>query len=100
MPSYRVAAAIGLLQPGVAAPDVLPQAVATAEAMTTVEAYDVAVVRGQARVTVRFQADDDQTARRVGWAVLARLDELADISGRSVTRRFGSRWYPVRAQQY
>ena len=89
MPSYRVTAAIGLLQPGVAAPDVLPQAVAVAEAMTTVEAHDVAVVRGQARITVRFQADDDQTARRVGWAVLARLDELADISGRSVTRRFG-----------
>ncbi len=98
VPSYRVTAAVGLLQPGVAAPDVLPEAVATAEAMTTVEAHDVAVVRGQARVTVRFQADDDQSARRVGWAVLARLDELADISGRSVTRRYGSRWYPVRAQ--
>jgi len=63
VPSYRVTAAVGLLQPGVAAPDVLPQAVATAEAMTTVEAYDVAVVRGQARVTVlttdAFDEDSD-----------------------------------------
>ena len=73
-PDRVTAAAIGLPQPGVAAPDVLPQAVAVAEALTTVEAHDVAVVRGQARVTVRFQADDDQIARRVGWAVLARLD--------------------------
>ncbi|MET0788870.1 MAG: hypothetical protein ABWY33_06465 [Cellulomonas sp.] len=98
MPSYRVSAAVGLLQPGVDAPDVLPAAVEVAESFTTVEAFDVSVVRGQARVTVRFEAVDDQYARRVGWAVLARLDELADISGRSVTRRFGSRWYPVRAQ--
>jgi hypothetical protein len=48
-------------------------------------------------VTVRFEADDDPTARQVGWAVLARLDELADISGRRVTRRFGARWLPLRA---
>jgi len=95
VPSYRVSAAVGLLQPGVAAPDVLPEAVETARAMATVEAFDVAVVRGQARVTVRFQADDDQSARRAGWAVLARLDELADISGRSVTRRYGNRWFKV-----
>jgi hypothetical protein len=98
VPSYRVSAAVGLLQPGVDAPDVLPQAVAVAEERTVVEAFDLAVVRGQARVTVRYEAVDDQTARSIGWAVLARLDELADISGRSVTRRFGARWYPVRAQ--
>lgn len=95
MPSYRVRAAVGLLRPGVAAPDVLPEAVAAAQALTVVEAFDVGVVRGEARVTVRYEADDDQTGRRVGWAVLARLDELADISGRSVTRRYGSRWYGV-----
>lgn len=95
MPSYRARAAVGLLRPGVAAPDVLPQAVDVAQGLTVVEAFDVAVVRGEARVTVRYEADDDQSARRIGWAVLARLDELADISGRSVTRRYGARWYPV-----
>ena len=56
MPSYRVSAVVGLLQPGVEAPDVLPQAVLVAESFTTVEAFDVGVVRGQARVTVRFEA--------------------------------------------
>lgn len=99
VPSYRVSAAVGLLRPGTAAPDVLPEAVEVARGMTTVEAFDVALVRGAARVTVRYEADDDQTARRIGWAVLARLDELAEVSGRSVTRRFGSRWYPVGAQR-
>jgi hypothetical protein len=99
VPSYRVSAAVGLLRPGVAAPDVLPDAVAVARAQTTVEAFDVQVVGGAARVTVRYEADDDQTARRIGWAVLARLDELAEISGRRVTRRYGSRWHPVEAQR-
>ncbi|NKY39376.1 hypothetical protein [Cellulomonas septica] len=95
MPSYRVRAAVGMLRPGVAAPDVLPEAVAVARARTAVEAHDVEVVRGEARVTVRYEADDDQAARQIGWAVLARLDELAEISGRSLTRRFGARWYRV-----
>jgi hypothetical protein len=99
VPSYRVSAAVGLLRPGVEAPEVLPDAVGVARALTTVEAFDVQVVRGAARVTVRFEADDDQTARRIGWAVLARLDELAEISGRRVTRRYGSRWYAVEAQR-
>ena len=99
MPSYRVSATVGLLRPGVDAPDVLPDAVAVARALTTVEAFDVQVVGGTARVTVRYEADGDQSARRIGWAVLARLDELAEISGRRVTRRYGSRWYPVEARR-
>jgi hypothetical protein len=97
VPSYRVSAAVGLLRPGTQAPDVLPEAVEVAREVVTVEAFDLGVVRGQARVTIRFEAADDASARRAGWAVLARLDELAEISGRSVTRRFGNRWYPVRA---
>ncbi|MDM7830394.1 hypothetical protein [Cellulomonas edaphi] len=97
MPSYRVSAAVGLLQPGTDAAQVLPEAVAVAEQRVVVEAFDLAVVRGEARVTLRFDAPDDQTARQVGWGVLARLDELADISGRQVTRRWGARWLPLRA---
>ena len=96
MPSYRVRAAVGLLQPGTDPADVLPEAVAVAQERVVVEAFDLGVVRGEARVTIRFDAPDDLTARQVGWAVLARLDELADISGRSVTRRFGARWYTLR----
>ncbi|NNH06683.1 hypothetical protein [Cellulomonas fimi] len=98
MPSYRVRAFVGALRPGTAAPDLLPSAVAFARETVTVESSDVDVVRGRARVTVRFQADDDATARRAGWAVLHHLDERAEIDGRSVTRRFGARWYPVQTR--
>ncbi|AEI10956.1 MULTISPECIES: hypothetical protein [Cellulomonas] len=96
MPSYRVRAFVGLLRPGTAAPDLLPDAVAFARTLVVVEASDVEVVRGRARVTVRYQADDDAHARRAGWAVLHHLDERAEIEGRTLTRRFGARWYPVR----
>ena len=78
MPSYRVTAEVGLLQPGVAAPDVLPQAVAVAEAMTTVEAHDVAVVRGQARVTVTSGAGgveiDGETTQGIGAGTVLTTD--------------------------
>lgn len=96
MPSYRVRAFVGLLRPGTAAPDLLPDAVAFARTLVVVEASDVEVVRGRARVTVRYQADDDARARQAGWAVLHHLDERAEIEGRTLTRRFGARWYPVR----
>jgi len=96
VPSYRVTASVGLLRPGTSAPDVLPEAVAAARALTTVEAYDVGVVRGRARVTVRFEADGDEGARRVGWAVLERLDELAETTDGRLLRRYGNRWYPPR----
>lgn len=96
MPSYRVRAFVGTLRPGTSAPELLPQAVDFARTLVTVEAWDVEVVRRRARVTIRYQADDDATARRAGWAVLHHLDERAEIEGRTVTRRFGSRWYPLR----
>ncbi len=97
MPSYRVRAFVGTLRPGTSAPDLLPDAVAFARTLVTVEAWDVEVVRRRARVTIRYQADDDASARQAGWAVLHHLDERAEIEGRTLTRRFGSRWYPVRA---
>lgn len=96
VPSYRVTAHVGLLRPGTDAPAVLPAAVEAARALATVEAHDVGVVRGRARVTVRFEAPGDGEARRVGWAVLERLDELAEISDGRLVRRYGNRWYPPR----
>ena len=95
MPSYRVRAFVGVLRAGTAASDLLPQAVATARGLVEVEAHDVDVVRGRARVIVRYRADDDVQARTAGWAVLHRLDELAEIEGRTLTRRWGNRWYAL-----
>ena len=95
MPSSRVSLAVGLLQPGVDPADVLPAAADAARELATVEAYDVGVVRGRARITVRFTAEDDAVAHRVADAVQDRVDALADTFGGTLTRRWGGRWQPA-----
>lgn len=95
MPSYRVSLAVGLLHPGTDPEAVLPAAVAAGRARTTVEAYDVGVVRGEARVTVRFLADGDAAAHVVAREVEDAVRGLAATSGRRLTRRWGARWHPA-----
>ncbi|WP_425955762.1 hypothetical protein [Xylanimonas sp. McL0601] len=95
MPSYRVSLAVGALQPGSDPAAVLPAAADAARALATVEAWDVGVVRGQARITVRFTADADDDAHRVADAVHDAVDRLADTWGLQVTRRWGNRWHPA-----
>ncbi|MFC7404598.1 hypothetical protein [Georgenia alba] len=86
---------VGLLRPGVVPEDVLPRAATAAAEMTTVEAKDVGVVRGRARITVRFTSDDDAFAQSVAARVHAAVAELADVGGSEVTRRSRGRWEPV-----
>ncbi len=95
MTSYRVTVVVGLLRPGVDAEAVLPAAADAARALTTVEAHDLGVVRGQARVVVRYDAADDDAALDVARQVVARVAELAQTQAPAVTRRYGARWYPV-----
>lgn len=85
-----------MLHLGVDPAAVLPAAIDAAGEHTTVEAGTVEVVRGQPRVTVRFEAPDDQTASDVGQAVVARVGDLVVVETSRVTRRFGNRWYPMR----
>ncbi|WP_369824440.1 hypothetical protein [Cellulosimicrobium sp. CUA-896] len=87
--------AVGVLHPGADPEAVLPGAADAARALTTVEAYDVGVVRGQARITVRFLADDDVAAHVVARAVEDGVRGHAATSDRRVTRRWGARWYPA-----
>ncbi|PFG33167.1 hypothetical protein [Sanguibacter antarcticus] len=96
MPSFRVTATIGRLARGVAPPDLLPAAAAAARELATVEAFDVAVVSGEARITVRFTADDDAHARRTADHVCATTRALAELQPTGLTRRYGARWSPVR----
>jgi hypothetical protein len=96
VPSYRVRMVPGLLHRGVDPAEVLPAAVDAARAHTTVEAGTVEVVRGQPRLTVRFEAPDDLTASGVGQVVVARVGELVVVETSRVTRRYGNRWYPMR----
>jgi hypothetical protein len=96
MPSYRVLLSIGALQPGVRPDAVLPAAAAAAAERTTVEASDLAVVAGSARATVRFTADDGDTALDIGRHVVERTRLVADPVSWQVTERVKGRWLPVR----
>ena len=95
MPSFRVTMGVGALVPGVAPQDVLPEAARAAREVATVEAFDVGIVHGEARVTVRFTAADDSEALDVGARVHAAVARLADVRAPQVTRRWGARWEPV-----
>jgi hypothetical protein len=97
MPSFRVTVTIGALRPGVDPESVLPFAAEAAAARAVVEASDVAVVRGAARVVVRYTADDVGTGWRVGSEVVHRLASVAEPAAWAVTVRDGGRWYPVSA---
>jgi len=92
MPSFRVTMTIGTLAFGVAPASIVPKAAAAARQLTTVEAADVAVVNGAARVTIRFTGDDNNQARRVATHTVLELGRHAVISIALVTRRDGGRW--------
>jgi hypothetical protein len=86
---------IGALRPGVLPQSVLPAAAAAASELTTVEASDLAIVAGSARVTVRFAAEDAELARQIGEHVVAATGELAETQRWQITERVKSRWYSV-----
>ena len=83
---------IGALTSGVAPMAIEPAAAAAAGELTTVEASSVNLVSGEARVTVRFTAEDDEIAHQVASHVLNVTSSMAAIPGWQVTRRVGSRW--------
>lgn len=92
MSSYRITLGVGRLTPGVAPDAVLPAAADAAAEVTTVEARDVAVVKGEARITIRFTGDDDHAAARVADAVAGTTSRLAEVTRAALTRRDGGRW--------
>jgi hypothetical protein len=96
VPSYRVRLVPGLLHRGTDPAGVLPALIDAAAGHTTVEAGTVEIVRGEPRITVRYEAPDDLTAAHVGRAVVARAGELVVVETSRVTRRSGNRWYPMR----
>ena len=95
MTSYRIALGVGLLRPGTLPDDVLPAAAGAVRATTTVESYDLAIVRGQARINVRFLADSTQEAVVVARRVLDTVRALAAVTGPDLARQYGPRWHPV-----
>lgn len=96
MPSYRVRMVVGDMRPGVDPADVLPAAADAAAELTAVEAQYLEVVRGEPRLTVRFEASDDEVAGQVRRAVVERADAMVEVLASRVSRRWGARWYPLR----
>ncbi|WP_213814818.1 hypothetical protein [Glaciihabitans sp. dw_435] len=95
MPSYRVMMTVGAMRPGVSPAVVLPAAAAAAAEFTIVEASDVAVVAGAARLTVRFMADDPELALQIGEHVTSVTASLARVDTWAVTERVQGRWIRV-----
>ena len=95
MPSYRVTLNVGTLRPGVSADSVLPAAAAAAAELTVVEASELTVVAGTARVIVRFAAEDGRTALAIGQHVIERALTLVGLNASLVTERVKDRWLPV-----
>lgn len=96
MPSYRVIMVVGAMRPGVDPADVLPAAADAARELVAVEAATVEVVRGTARLVVRYVSPDDATAAGVRRVVVDRPDTMAEVEASRVYRRYGARWYPLR----
>lgn len=93
MPSYRTIVTIGALIPGRSPQEVEQRARAVVGQHTTLEAFQIDIVSGQPRVTIRFTGVDDEQAREVYRSLLEGLSEVASlprtvlakvVSGRSV----------------
>ena len=92
MPSFRVTLIVGALAPGVAPTRVLPAAKEAAESLAVVEATDVQVVAGQARLIVRFAAESREIATQIGEHVASTISSIANVASWRVTERVKSAW--------
>jgi len=71
---------------------VLPAARAAVVELAILEASDLQVVRGEARIVVRFTADDRELATQVGRHVASAMSGVAEVTGWRLTERVGGRW--------
>ena len=92
MPSFRVVMTIGALRPGVAPQRILPIAADAARELTAVEASDLAVVAGEARITVRFEAEDAELAVQIGEHVADVTSRSAQVLAARITERVRGAW--------
>jgi hypothetical protein len=87
---------IGALRPGVAPDRVVPTAAAAAAQLTTVEASSVNVVRGTARVTIRFMSEDGELAEQIARHVVDVTNTVAETVDWTVTQRVREKWLTVK----
>ncbi|WP_126622280.1 FMN-dependent dehydrogenase [Actinomyces bovis] len=95
MPSYRSILVIGSMRPG-ARPEAIEAAARAAVAQsTTLEAFQVDVMRGEPRVTVRFTASDDADAHPVHERIVTQVREQAAVPRAVLAKVVGGRSVPV-----
>ena len=86
---------VGALRPGTDPSRVLPTAKDAALELAVVEASDVQVVGGQARIIIRFAADEGEIAAQIGAHVASTVDDVAHVEKWSITERVKNLWVPV-----
>ena len=74
----------------------LPAAKAAAGELTMVEAADLTVVSGSARIVIRFESDDAELANQIAEHVVATTRQSVDVPVFTVTERGRGRWFSVR----
>ncbi|BDA63427.1 FMN-dependent dehydrogenase [Actinomyces capricornis] len=95
MPSYRSILTVTALRPGRDPRDVETAARSAVKATTVLESFDVGIVAGRPRVTVRFTGVDDAEAREVHERVLAAVRQDATVPQAVLARVSGGRSVPV-----
>ncbi|PHP51702.1 FMN-dependent dehydrogenase [Actinomyces ruminis] len=95
MPSYRTILTVTDLLPGHGPQDVEAAARAAVTASTTLEAFQVDVVRGRPRVTIRFTGADDTEARTVHRRTVAGVREVAVVPQQALAKVAGRRSVPI-----
>lgn len=95
MPSHRVTLVVGVLRAGVNPATILPTAKAAALELAVVEAADLQVVSGQARIIIRFAADEGAIASQIGAHVASLVNDAAHVEKWTITERVKNLWVPV-----
>ncbi|WP_162933905.1 MULTISPECIES: FMN-dependent dehydrogenase [Actinomyces] len=95
MPSYRTVLTVTTLHPGRVPCDVEEAARAAVTISTALEAFQVDVVSGEPRVTIRFTGTDDVDARRTHRRVVAEVRGVADVSRQLLAKVVAGRSVPT-----
>ena len=95
MPSYRSILTVSVLKAGHDPGDVESAAWDAVRRTTVLEAFQVDVVRGEPRVTVRFTGSDDAEARGVHARVVETIGSVAQIERAWPAIVVGGRSVPI-----
>ena len=95
MPSYRSILTVSVLKAGHDPGDVESAARGAVRRTTVLEAFQVDVVRGEPRVTVRFTGSDDAEARGVHARVVEAIGSVAQIERAWLAIVGGGRSVPI-----